>query len=129
MTNTKISFFVDIVEDNIVSNKILDFFKQTHKIDDVFVFTKDLLSSSINSNLAVLSLYHFKFYKGVVIFFSLEDYMEYKDYGLNTKCYLYIHPKAIEDLNSVNRNMLKDIPMLVLNPSTQLIETLEMRSI
>jgi len=129
MTNTKISFFVDIVEDNIVSNKILDFFKQTHKIDDVFVFTKDLLSSSVNSNLAVLSLYHFKFYKGVVIFFSLEDYMEYKDYGLNTKCYLYIHPKAIEDLNSVNRNMLKDIPMLVLNPSTQLIETLEMRSI
>lgn len=129
MINTKISFFVDIVEDNIVPSKILDFFKQTHSIDDVFVFTKDLLSSSVNSNLAVLPLYHFKFYKGIVIFFSLEDYMEYKDYGLNTKCYLYIHPKAIEDLNSINRNMLKDIPMLVLNPSTQLIETLEMRSI
>jgi len=129
MINTKISFFVDLVEDTLVLNKIVDFFEKIYQIDDVFIFSKDLLLSSINQNYGVLPLYYLKFFKGIVVFFSLEDYLEYKDKSMNNKSYLFVDNKTIEDYNSINRNMLKDILMIGLNNTTNEIELIEMKTL
>jgi hypothetical protein len=129
MTNTKVSFFVDLVEDDTILNKIVDFLSKQYQIDDVFVFSKDLILSSVHRCFGTLPLYYFKFFKGTVVFFTLEDYLEYKDYGLNTNCYLYIDEKTIEDYNDINRNMLKNISMIGLNKTINTIESLDMRKI
>ncbi|NBX98113.1 hypothetical protein EBQ81_04600 [bacterium] len=129
MTNTKVSFFLDLVEDDSILNKIIDFLSKQYQIDDVFIFSKDLILSSVHRNFGTLPLYYFKFFKGTVVFFTLEDYLEYKDYGLNTNCYLYIDEKTIEDYNDINRNMLKDILMIALNKVTNEIESLDMRKL
>lgn len=129
MTNTKVSFFVDLVEDDIILNKIIVFLNKHYQIDDIFVFSKDLILNSVHRYFGTLPLYYLKFFKGIVIFFTLEDYLEYKDYGLNTNCYLYIDEKTIEDYNNINRNMLKNISMIGLNKITNEIESLDMRTI
>lgn len=129
MINAKLSFFVDIANEDNLLNKIKVFFSSIYDIDDTFIFTKDLLSSFVHKNFATLPLYYFKFYSGIVVFFTLEDYLEYKDDGMHISAYLYIDNNTIKDMDSVNRNMLKDIQMIGFDPNNNCIEPIKMSSI
>jgi|LakMenEpi03Aug12_release.lakeMendotaPanAssembly.Ray.scaffolds.fasta_scaffold18253_5 hypothetical protein len=127
MTNINLGLMVDAVGPNGLDS-IIGFFKEKYVVDDVVVFSKDPLLSNIDSSYGVLSLYYFKFYKGAVVFFTLDDYLEYQDYSLSKDIYLYFDDQSIENIESVDRNMLKNIQMLVTNKTSNQIEIFTLRS-
>jgi hypothetical protein len=63
-----------------------------------------------------------------VVFFTLDDYLEYQDYSLSKDIYLYFDDQSIENIESVDRNMLKNIQMLVTNKTSNQIEIFTLRS-
>jgi len=127
MTNINLGLMVDVVGQGGLDN-IISFFKAKHTVDDVIIFSKDPLLSTIDTSYGVLSLYYFKFYKGTVVFFTLDDYLEYKDYSLSKDIYLYFDDHSIENIENVDRNMLKNIQMLVTNKTSNQIETFTLKS-
>jgi hypothetical protein len=127
MTNINLGLMVDAVGQSGLDS-IISFFKAKHTVDDVVVFSKDPLLSTIDPSYGVLSLYYFKFYKGTVVFFTLDDYLEYKDYSLSKDIYLYFDDHSIENIENVDRNMLKNIQMLVTNKTSNQIEIFTLKS-
>ena len=127
MTNINLGLVADAVGRGGLDD-IINFFKLKHVVDDVIIFSKDPLLSTIDPSYGVLSLYYFKFYKGVVVFFTLDDYLEYKDYSLSKDIYLYFDDYSIENIENIDRNMLKNIQMLVTNKTSNQIEIFTLKS-
>jgi hypothetical protein len=127
MTSINLGLVADAVGRGGLDN-IITFFKLKHAVDDVIIFSKDPLLSTIDPSYGVLSLYYFKFYKGTVVFFTLEDYLEYKDYSLSKDIYLYFDDYSIENIENIDRNMLKNIQMLVTNKTSNQIEIFTLKS-
>lgn len=127
MKNISLGLMVDSVGRNGLDD-IISFFKSTNTVDDIVLFSKDPLLSTIDTSYGVLSLYYFKFYKGVVVFFTLDDYLEYKDYSLSKNIYLYFDDKSIENIENIDRHMLKNIQMLVKNKISNQIEIFTLKS-
>jgi hypothetical protein len=127
MTNINLGLVADAVGRGGLDD-IINFFKLKHVVDDVIIFSKDPLLSTIDPSYGVLSLYYFKFYKGTVVFFTLEDYLEYKDYSLSKDIYLYFDDYSIENIENIDRNMLKNIQMLVTNKTSNQIEIFTLKS-
>ena len=127
MTNINLGLVADAVGRGGLDD-IINFFKLKHVVDDAIIFSKDPLLSTIDPSYGVLSLYYFKFYKGTVVFFTLEDYLEYKDYSLSKDIYLYFDDYSIENIENIDRNMLKNIQMLVTNKTSNQIEIFTLKS-
>jgi hypothetical protein len=127
MTNINLGLMVDAVSRGGLDS-IIDFFKKRYVIDDIVIFSKDPLASNIDSSYGVLGLYYLKFYKGSVVFFTLDDYLEYKDYSLSKDIYLYFDDYSVENIENIDRNMLKNIQMLVTNKTSNQIETFTLKS-
>lgn len=127
MTNINLGLVADAVGRGGL-NGIISFFKEKYIVDDVIIFSKDPLLSTIDPSYGVLSLYYFKFYKGTVVFFTLDDYLEYKDYSLSKDIYLYFDDHSVENIEKVDRNMLKNIQMLVTNKTSNQIEIFTLKS-
>lgn len=123
--NTK-RITLGLVLDSVNKNgldKTIDFFKQDYHIDDIIVFSKDPLLASIDKNYGVLSLYHFKFYKGFVVFFALDDYIQYKGYSLSNDIYLYLENESLQNnIESINRYTLKNTNIIIQNKHTNELE-------
>ena len=106
-------------------DKIKEYFiKQGHVIDDVVLFAKEPMSLETGSSYGILCLYYFKFYKGSVVFFTLDDYLEYRDYSLSKDIYLYVESESQLSENT-DRNMIKGAQILVLNQESQTIEPIK----
>lgn len=120
MKNTKLSFVLDITDSSYILDKIKDFFKTKYNIDDTIVFSKDPVVCRIPKEYGVLSTFYYRFYKGIVVFFTLEDYLEIDTDDTKIR-YLYMDDKTIENLESVNRQMLSNISILSLNKDTNSI--------
>lgn len=127
MTSINLGLMVDSVGHDGLSS-VIGFFKNQYTINDVVIFSKDPLLATIDPNYGVLSLYYFKFYSGSVIFFTLEDYLEYKDYSLSKDIYLYCDDNSIQNIKDIDRNMIKNIKMLVTNKSSNQIEIFTLKS-
>lgn len=123
MNKINLAFILDSVDKGGLDH-ILDFFKKKHSIDDVVVFSKDPLLAVIDKSYAMLSLYYFKFYKGYVVFFRLEDYLEYQNYSLSKNIYLYLDDNTIENIETIDRNMIKNISLLVRDKELDCIKPL-----
>lgn len=92
-----------VYSDNINDTSLIDilykYFKQQYKDCDFNIFSSN--EQIFNSlNIASLSTFYMRFFKGKIIFCNIEDYLEYKDNILN-ECYLVA---TIEDCTKFNIN-------------------------
>lgn len=128
MTNINLGLMVDSVGRNGLDG-IIDFFKAKYAIDDVIIFSKDPLLSTVDPSYGVLGIYYLKFYKGTIVFFTLNDYLEYQNYSLSKDIYLYFDDNSIENIENVDRNMFKNIQILTTNKASNQIEIFTLKSI
>jgi hypothetical protein len=126
MSKINLAFMLDAIDRGGLDD-IVNFFKINHDIDDIVVFSKDPLLATVDSSYGVLSLYYFKFYQGYVVFFRLEDYLEYQDYSLSKNIYLYLGDGTIENIETIDRNMLKNISILTKNKTSNTVKPLTLR--
>ena len=94
MNKITLAFMLDVIDKNGLDD-IVNFFKLKYDINDIVVFSKDPLLAAVDNSYGVLSLYYLKFYQGYVIFFRLEDYLEYQNYSLSKNIYLYLDNCAL----------------------------------
>jgi len=127
--NTTLGLMIDSVSNGDLDD-IIKFFQDQYIVDDIIVFSKDPLLCEINHNYGVLSLYYLKFYKGTIVFFTLEDYMQYKEYSLSKNIYLYMHNiNDIDNIENIDRNMIKNIQIITPNQESNKIELFNIKSL
>lgn len=114
MKNLKLSFFIEGIDSGDLLIKIKEFFANSYQIDDLIIFSKDPIATKIPKDFGILSVYHLTFYKGIIVFFSLDDYIAYDTGSSSQHKYLFINENTINDLESVNRAILKNINMITL---------------
>jgi hypothetical protein len=115
MKNIKLSFFIDGTDSSEILVKIKEYFSQKYTIDDVIVFSKDPIISRMPKEYGILSTYHLTFYKGIIVFFTLEDYLSHENISLSKERYLFINDKTIKDIESINRSTIQNINMITMN--------------
>ena len=124
MKNIKLSFFIDGIDSSEILVKIKEYFSQKYTIDDVIIFSKDPITSRMPKEFGILSTYHLTFYKGIIVFFTLEDYLSHENSSLSNERYLFINDQPIEDIESINRSTIQNINMITMdeNKTIQLIK-------
>lgn len=129
MKNNKLAFYADGADSTLLFDKIKEYFEKQCTVIDTMVFSKDPVICRIPNNYAVLPTFFLKFYNGIIVFFTIEDYLNNHFQNLNDQNYLYIDENSIQNIESVNRSMLQNIPMISINKNDQSITEFKLTKI
>lgn len=121
MKNNKLAFYADGADSTVLFDSIRAYFQKKCTIIDAMVFSKDPVICRIPNTYAVLPTFFLKFYNGIVVFFTIEDYLNNHFQNLGNQNYLYVDENTINNMESVNRSMLQNISMLTINKNDQSI--------
>lgn len=86
-----------------------------NKYNDTFICTSSY--NDTYSHYAVLQPFYLRFFDGVTVFLTVEDYIEYKDKIISNKI-LYVDDTVLH--SKLDKSMLKDCEFLVYDQNKQL---------
>lgn len=113
-----IGLFTDNIIDNqdIISN-IKNFLLSENPFSDFVIFTNDL-SETYSYETAIVIDYYMSFYKGLIIFLTIEDYLIYKDRIIGKPCLFFT-----EFPRNIDKKDIKNCMILVMqNNELELIQ-------